>query len=117
MNAFYQRKAAVLREARTGELRERLAIWRDKRLLTVAFTCGKSPGKFRQQFGNIHADFAATVDEILKKEDSDLVGEVENWIKRLEESFAHHETGAHHDAAGLCGAELKFILSSYLESS
>jgi hypothetical protein len=116
MNAFYQRKAAVPREARSGELRERLAAWRDKRLLTVAAACEKTPDSFRQKFGFLHTGFAQTVDKILTESDENLVAEVENWINNLEKSFNHNTKGANHDAIGLCGAELKFILKNYLES-
>ncbi len=117
MNEFYQRKAAVPREAKTGNLRERLIGWRDKRLLSVAAACEKTPDSFRQKFGILHTGFANTVDKILAESDENLVEEIEGWINSLEESFHRNEKGASHDAIGLCGAELKSILKNYLEAN
>tara|TARA_A100001037_G_C15112099_1_gene619499 strand:+ start:342 stop:698 length:357 start_codon:yes stop_codon:yes gene_type:complete len=117
MNLFYQKKATVPREARSGELRDRLTAWRDKRLMHVAAACEKTTDKFRLKFGALHLGFAKNVDKILEKKDSELVGEVEMWINNLEESFSQNQKGANHDAVGLCGAELSLILNSYLESS
>ncbi len=117
MNSYYQKKAAVPREARSGDLRSRLVAWRDKRLMHVAAACEETTDKFRQKFGVLHVGFAKNVDKILEKTDAELVSETEKWLANLEESFSHNEKGANHDAIGLCGAELAFILNSYLESN
>ena len=116
MNKFYEKKAAIPREARTGDLSKRLAAWRDKRLLPVAAACDKSTDVFRKKFGSYHHEFASNVDSILSEDNEDMVGVISEWIEKLKAGFEEHPRGAQHDAIGLCGAELQSILDGYVES-
>ena len=117
MNDFYEKKAAVPREARSGTLRQRLEAWKEKRLNHVISSCENASESYRQEFCIFHQKVASNVDTILATEDPYLHTSVYQWLDVyaiIVKQTDHEYTGAYKDTYGLCGAELKIILDLYM---
>ncbi len=115
MNDFYLKKTSLPRSVKAAvTLRESLAAWGTDRLLNIVDACRDAEDPYRMEFGKIHNRYANILFMVTEAvPDSKLAYASETVLVWLQEDFGSASTGAQHDAAGLCSAELFTILKMY----
>jgi hypothetical protein len=115
MNDFYNKKAAIPREARNAaNLKEALSAWVEKRLLHVVKSNKEASDNFRIEFSLVHQRYAKMVMLVTEMVSDDLISLASTKILVImEEDFRSSTTPPQREAAGLCGAELSKIISQF----
>ena len=119
MNDFYNKKAAIPREARNAaNLKEALSAWVEKRLLHVVKSNELSDDKYRSDFSNSHKHYASLMTMMINLVSEDKIDKAAlEFLNILDQEFQSEYTPGRMAASGICGAELEKIINTFDRNS